>query len=361
MVLPGRFLSGEASVSQSGVSRVERRFDEHETWCGGLNVLSELAVRLSAIVAGALASLLLLAAPALATYHLNMVNEVMLASSSGDSSVQFVEFIDHGGSEEQFTPAIAPYKLVIYDAAGNKLGEQTLDPNGLRAAAAANREYLVSTPGVDSAFHVTGDERLTVTLPLAAGQACFEGNTSPPTAVSCLTWGTITKPVPINMFGTGSANGPMPPNGESDQREAGNSIVAACPTPKASNTSTPCAGTRPAFVGIGFATRTVTVDRHGRTRVRLRCPTGTDGSCQGQLALGPAKGSKRFGSARYKISPGESATVPLRLASAALRVLRRHGKLHAVATAVAHDAAGSATTTTSRLKLTLARTSRARA
>jgi len=137
--------------------------------------------------------MVLLVASAQATYHLNMVNEVMLTSRSGDPSVQFVEFLDNGGSEEAFTPAFAPYKLVIYDAAGNKLGEQTLDPTGLRAAALADREYLVSTPGADSTFHVAGDERLNTNLPLQAGQACFEGNTSPPTAVSCLTWGTINQ------------------------------------------------------------------------------------------------------------------------------------------------------------------------
>jgi hypothetical protein len=159
----------------------------------------------------------------------------MLASSSADTNVQFVEFLDQGGTEEQFTPVFAPYNLVIYDAAGNVLAEQTLNPNGLRAAAATGREYLVSTSAADAAFHVTGDERLTVALPRGAGQACFEGRPTPP-AVSCLTWGKITKPVPINMFGTGSANGPVPPNGESDQRQPDNSIVVACPTPKAPNT-----------------------------------------------------------------------------------------------------------------------------
>jgi hypothetical protein len=318
-------------------------------------------VRRIAIVAGALAVTLLVAAPAQATYHLNMVNEVMLASSSGDSSAQFVEFIDHGGTEEQFTPAFAPYKLVVYDAAGNKLGEQTLNPNGLRAAAEGNREYLVSTSGVDSAFHVTGDERLSVTLPLPAGQACFEGNTSSPTAVSCLTWGAITKPVPINMFGTGSANGPVPPTGESDQRQGDNAVLAACPTPKGPNTSKPCTTTHSPFAGIGFVSRTVTVNRHGRARVRLRCPTGTDGFCQGRLVLGPGKGRTRFGRARYKISSGETATMAVKLSSAALRALRRHGKLQAVATAVAHDAAGTSKTTTSRLRLVVARTSRGRA
>src|SRR5260370_19305380 len=214
----------------------------------------------------------MLAGPAQGTYHLNQVNEVMLASGSGDSSVQYVEFIDRGGSEEQFTPAFATYRRVIYDAGGTKLVEQMLEPNKLRPEAAVGREYLVSPPGTDSAFHVTGDERLTRTLPPGAGQACFEGNTPPPTAVSCLTWGVITKPVGINMFGTGSANGPVPPNGESDQRQGNGPILAACPTPKAPNTSKTCGTTKPSFAGVSFTPRTANVDRRGRTLLRLRCP-----------------------------------------------------------------------------------------
>src|SRR5437764_13919821 len=144
--------------------------------------------RLGVVAVGVAAWFGFAAAPAFATFHLNMVNEVMLASSSGDSSVQFVELLDHGGSEEVFPPTFAPFKLTVYDAAGNKLGEQTLDPNGLRAAAMADKEYLVSTSAADSAFGVTGDEKLTVSLPAAAGQACFEGS---PGTVSCMTWGTI--------------------------------------------------------------------------------------------------------------------------------------------------------------------------
>src|SRR5712671_1615038 len=120
-------------------------------------------VRDASIVASlALGGLGALAAPALATFHLNKVNEVMLASSSGDSGVQFVELLDRGGVEEQFTPVFAPYKLVLYNGAGNKLAEQTLDPTGLRGSAAAGREYLISTQAADSAFGVTGDERLVV-------------------------------------------------------------------------------------------------------------------------------------------------------------------------------------------------------
>ena len=125
--------------------------------------------RIAIVVGSLLGSMLLLAGPAQATYHLNKVNEVMLASGSGDGSVQFVEFVDHGGATELFTPLFAPYRLVIYDAGADVLGTQTLDPNKLRAAALAGREYLVSSAAADAAFHVAGDERLTVTLPDAQG------------------------------------------------------------------------------------------------------------------------------------------------------------------------------------------------
>jgi hypothetical protein len=181
----------------------------------------------------------ILASPAQATFHLNVVNEVMLASAGGDSGTQFVEFLDNGGTEEQFTPVFAPYKLIVYDGAGNEIGQQTLDPTALRSAAAADREYLVSTASADAAFGVTGDERLTVSLPLSAGQVCFAGSEPAPSAVSCMTYGAVSKPVPTNSTGTGSMHGPVPPNGESDQRQPNGSVIAAAPTPKAQNHSAP--------------------------------------------------------------------------------------------------------------------------
>jgi hypothetical protein len=173
--------------------------------------------------------------------------------------------------------------------------------------------------------------------------------------VSCLTWGKITNPVPINMFGTGSANGPVPPNGESDQRQADSSIVAACPTPKAPNTSKPCATAPPApFAGVSFSAHTVTVDRHGRALVRLRCPAGTNGSCQGTLTLTAARGTERFGRARFKIMSSKNMAVRVKLLSVALRALHRRGKLHALATAVAHDAHGTSRTARSNVTLVTA-------
>jgi hypothetical protein len=313
------------------------------------------AVRDASILASlTLAGMAVLAAPALATFHLNKVNEVMLASSSGDSGVQFVELLDRGGGEEQFTPVFAPYKLVVYDGGGNKLGEQMLNPTGLRGAAAGGREYLISTSAADAAFGVTGDERLGVTLP-GAGQACFEANTPSPTAFSCLTWGPITRAVPTNSMGTGSANGPVPPNGESDQRQSDDSIVAAIPTPKAPNTSKAPGGSSttapPAFAGIRFSSRTAKVDRSGRALVRLRCPAGTNGSCRGRLTLNATRGRVTFGRASLRIAAPKTVTVKVKLTRAALRRLSRAGRLLVRARAQARDAAATSTSTSSRLTL----------
>jgi hypothetical protein len=297
------------------------------------------------------------AGPAFATFHLEMANEVMLASGSGDATVQFVELLDHGGSEEVFTPAFAPYKLVIYDAAGSKLGEHTLDPTGLRNAAMADREYLLSTAAADAALGVSGDEPLDVQLPLGGGQACFQANPDPP-AFSCLTWGTITKPVPTNSMGTGSVNGPVPANGKSDQRLADNSVVAATPTPKTANKADAGApgggGNPPPFHGVAFGKRRVHVDGQGRARVRLTCPAGS-GGCAGRLSLrARAKPRKPLGSAKFKIGAGAGAgkSVVVKLGAAARTRLAKTGRLKASAVAVARDASGKTKRTTATLVLT---------
>jgi hypothetical protein len=290
--------------------------------------------RLGILVLGLLAGLCMGATPAFATFHLNMVNEVMLDSSAGDASVQFVELLDHGGTEEAFPPVFAPFKLTVYDAAGNKLGEQTLDPTGLRAAAAADKEYLVSTPAADAAFGVTADEKLTVTLPQGAGQACFEGNPGP---VSCMTWGTITKPVAMSSSGTGAVHGPVPPNGQSDQRLTDNSVVAAPPTPKARNKAAGGGGGT-AFAGVGFPSASARVDGKGRARVAVSCPAGS-GGCSGKLTL--SSGGKSIGSAKFTVAAGASKKVAVKLSAAARKRLRKHGSLKARAVAVAQDAAGA--------------------
>ena len=313
--------------------------------------------RIGILVAGFLAGMGVLAAPAFATFHLEMVNEVMLASGTGDASVQFVELLDHGGTEEAFTPIFAPYKLVVYDGAGNKLGPgQTLDSTGLRNAASANREYLLSTPAADSALSVEGDESLTVALPAGSGQACFEANPDPP-AFSCLTWGTVTNPVPTNSMGTGSAHGDAPPNGQSAQRqEQANSVVSAAPTPKAKNATGATGGgggggggTTP-FAGVGILSHDATVNRKGRTRIRLRCPAAS-GGCTGKLTLTVGKRNKVLGTAGFTLKEGRTAGVGVKLNAAGRKLLARKGKVAARAAVRAKDAAGQIKRTSRTVKL----------
>jgi hypothetical protein len=301
-----------------------------------------------------------LAAPASATFHLNKVNEVLLASSSGDASVQFVEFLNQGDSSETYPPTFGPYKFVVYDAAGNMLGEQVLSGPALSSARAAGRPYLVSTAAADAAFGVTGDERLDVTLPQGAGQACFVA-TVQGEAYSCLTWGRLTKAVPTNQnFGTGSANGAAPPPGESAQRQPDDTIQSAPPTPKAANragTTTAPAPTPP-FAGVSATASRVKVDRTGRARVPLRCPAGTNGSCKSRLTL--KHRGKTIGRASLRLSPGRTRTVKVKLSRAARRKLARRGRLRARARVAAEDAIGQNKTTSRRVTLIPSRRRRAR-
>jgi hypothetical protein len=292
-------------------------------------------VRIAAVVGVMLGSLALGSSSAQATFHQEKVSEVMLASSTGAPNVQFVGLLDLGGAEEVFPNEVAPYRLAIYDAAGMELGQQTLNPSGLRSAAAFGARYVISTAGADSALGTRGDERLQVPLPLSAGQACYQAKLTPP-ALSCLTWGTITKSVPTNSEGFGSANGPTPPNGESDQLRPDGTVFAARP-----------------FAGVTLIGRTAKVDTRGRARLRLRCPVSTAGFCQGQVTL--ASGGSPLGHVSFRIATSGTASVEIKLSHATLTQLRRRAQLAVRARILAHDAAGTSATDASRLTLIRAR------
>lgn len=286
----------------------------------------------------ALAGLALPAAPAFATFHLEKVNEVLLASTAGDAGTQFVELLDTGGSEEQFTPLFAPYKLVVFDGAGNMLGEQTLDPTGLRSAASSGSEYLISTAAADAAFGVTGNAPLTIPLPLDAAQVCFQGS---PGNVSCLSYGSISKPVSMSSQGTGAAHGPVPSNGGSDQRQSDNSIQAATPTPKTANhsgTPTGAGGSPHPFAGTKLASHKATVDAHGRAHVSLSCPTQAIQRCRGDLTL--LAGSRRVGHAAFSLRTGARGVSKVTLSRAARRTLAQRHRLTVRAVVAATDGAG---------------------
>ena len=303
----------------------------------------------------AVASLTLFAAPAQATFHLNKVNEVMVSGSGGNTAVQFVEFFDQGGPSETFPPSFAPYKLVVFDRSGNKVGEQTLSAMGLSNARAAGRPYLVSTAAADAALGVTGDETLTAGLPPSAGQACYTSGPSD-TPYSCITWGCISTLVSASA-GTGTAQGGTPPAGTSAQRQPDDSIQIAPPTPKAANKAgtkvagcptTGGGGPAPSFRGVTLTTRKVTVPKSGKAPVGLHCPAGT-GSCSGRLTL--TAGGKKIGSASFKIADGATRLVKVKLSSSAKRTLATKRKLSTKASIKASAATGGTKTTSGTVKL----------
>jgi Ca2+-binding RTX toxin-like protein len=178
-----------------------------------------------------LAALLLLAGavPAEASFHMLRINELLL-SNGGDASSQFVELKD--SSAEPFPPTFGPYKLVVYDAGGTRLGAHVL--NGTALAANGTDPYLVSTAAANEDFSVTGDETLDVALPAAGGQVCYTSGESE-SPISCLAWGCPTTHVHAQ-----GEKFQVPADGRSLQLTdiSGHHFVVAAPTPKAENAAT---------------------------------------------------------------------------------------------------------------------------
>jgi hypothetical protein len=281
----------------------------------------------------------------------------MLASAGANAKVQFVELLDKGGSEEAFPPLFAPYKLVIFNGAGAKLGQHLLNAAGMRSAAATSppKAYLISTPAADAALGVTGNEKLNVALPLHAGQACYTAMSSDD-PYSCITWGCISHAVDAST-GTGSAHGAVPPNGKSAQRQPNDSIQIASPTPKKPNAT----GTKPpacAFAGVRIKDQTVTV-KQGTAPIAVTCPGSAKGSCTGTLvlrtahAINTSNGKKvvKLGQSPLSIPAGKKSTVSVKLSDEGKQALAKNGKLDAIARVTAHDGTGKSKVTSANVTL----------
>lgn len=283
-----------------------------------------------------------------ASFHLQTANEVMLASSSGDTNVRFVELFD--GTAEPFPSAFGPYGLAVYDGAAHKLGSQALSNTGMATAAAAGQPYLISTAAADAALGATGDQVLTVALPKPVGQACFTALGGTP--YSCITWGCVT--TFVSTSGTGSFHGATPPDGMSAQRQASGAVQLAAPTPKATNV----AGASPqiCFPGVVIPNQTATV-KQGKVPVAVRCPAKAKGRCIGTLVLKTARkiqtpSGKKFvklGRASFSILAGKAPKVQVPLTQAGKNALAKHHPLGAVATATAHDGSGKTKVTSGKV------------
>jgi Tol biopolymer transport system component len=104
------------------------------------------------------------------------------------------------------------------------------------------------------------------------------------------------------------------------------------------------------FAGVSIAPGTVKVK--GRVaKVRLTCPAAAQGACRGTLTLTLAYKSAKVGAKSFKIAPGKSATVAVRITKAGGKLLARKRVLKATASAVARDGRGTAVTRTAKLTL----------
>ena len=182
------------------------------------------ARRLVIFVAASLVVAATQAAPARAVDHLMEVNEIQTAVG-GNSAAQFIEILDPFNEPFPTTP----YRLVVYDANGTRLGHHEL--GGDAQIIDNNVPMLISTAAADAALGVTGDQVLSVALPVGAGQIAFTRALSEQ-RIHTLTYGCINTAVP----GFPINHGPAPTSTQSTQLQPSNAVTLGTPTPKAMNT-----------------------------------------------------------------------------------------------------------------------------
>jgi hypothetical protein len=271
------------------------------------------------VTAVAVLALLFSAVPAQASFHLMRVNEVML-STGGNTGAQFVELID--SSDEPFPSGSGPYKVVVYDANGTKVGAHTIS-TALLQGRDNTQPLLISTPAADAALGVTGDEALDVALP-STGQLCYTAGSSE-APIDCVAWGCIVTPV-----ASSAERVPAPPDGESVQRQGvgSSTFQLAQPTPKAQNvagsTAQPCVGGgAPSNV---FTIRGAKSLKTGSVAVTVK--VAGPGSVTAKDA---GAGRKRFKTVKVTASAAGRVTLTLKPSSAARKLIAKRGKLRAKA------------------------------
>ena len=146
-----------------------------------------VSARFGLLLAGALAGLLLFAAPAFATFHLMKVREVYPHGSESYVELQLLEVGEY---------QVGGHHLVSYNPDGSVADDFTL-PSNVSSTSQANATILIAAPGYEAAFPSgpTPDEAdSAMNLPAAGGAVCWvEG--SPP---DCIAWGDFTGPLPTH-------------------------------------------------------------------------------------------------------------------------------------------------------------------
>jgi plastocyanin len=105
----------------------------------------------------------------------------------------------------------------------------------------------------------------------------------------------------------------------------------------------PPASAPPKFSGVKLASHAIRVTAKRIAGVRVRCPAGTTGSCQGRLTLTAGGGTAaRLATKSLSIPAGQSATVKLRLSTTEFRKLVKRRKLKLGVAIEVHDGNGTA-------------------
>ncbi len=157
------------------------------------------------------------------------INEVMLAVDH-DATAQYVELVDPNDGE--LDPAAQPYRVVIYDGAGGRLGAHTIDAD-LYAERDNSVPLLIGTSSSDSRLGSVRDETLGRALP-ATGQACVTTGVQE-TPTGCVTWGCVSAAVASPQ--TLAIAYPGPDRSSQRQGSTSDQFRLASPTPGRSNTT----------------------------------------------------------------------------------------------------------------------------
>lgn len=170
------------------------------------------------VFALAISALLLLAAPASATFHLMKVREVYPGGTGS-----YVELQMLSAGEYQ----VGGHHLVSYNVNGTVADDFTL-PSNVSSASRTNSTVLITGPGYAAAFPsgpATDEADSNLNLSTAGGAVCWvEG--SPP---DCVAWGNFVGPLPSHTppLVVGS---PASPSGVTSGKALRRSIAPSCPT-----------------------------------------------------------------------------------------------------------------------------------
>lgn len=176
-------------------------------------------MRLGWLVGFMCAGLLLLAAPASATFHLMKVREVYPA---GNASYVVLQLLSAGEYQ------VGGHHLVSYNTNGTVANDFTL-PSNVSPASRNNSAVLITGPGYAAAFPTgpsTDEPDPNLNLPASGGAVCWvEGD--PP---DCVAWGDFEGPLPPEHDPPLLVGSPASPSGVTAGKALHRTIAPNCAT-----------------------------------------------------------------------------------------------------------------------------------